>query len=262
MGTCTASYWLPVMTYSNSCLVQTFPWIITSASLFFFLSVVRRHAAWGRQELHHCLPSPCLDYTKAVCGPDPRWDWSWNYCRRCEQHQYRLPLYGQVPHHYLGDLLTRIPHSWAVKSLWRLPIGRYFYPQHHECTQMYPMQLSHFVLNVCWNTAALLTASASEKRSFRPLLGWCILRFCTALMLPSVVANHFLIHWLFSVSAEVDLTFFLFKHAVSFTRVKRFSRLSNYPDHSQRTQTLTSHYESASGLSNSADSVKITLREN
>lgn len=116
MGTCTALSWLPVMNSSNSCLVQTSTWIITLASLFFFLSVVRRRAAWGRQELHHCLPSLCLDCTKAVCGPDPRWDWSWNYCQQCEQHQYHLPLYGQVPHHYLGDLLTRIPHLWAVKK--------------------------------------------------------------------------------------------------------------------------------------------------
>lgn len=108
--------WLPVMTYRNSCLVQTFTWIITAVILFIFLSVVRRQAVWGRQELHHCLPSPCLDYTKAVCGPDPRWDWWWNYCQRCEQHQYHLPWYEQVPHHYLGDLRTRIPYVWAVKK--------------------------------------------------------------------------------------------------------------------------------------------------
>ena len=72
---------------------------------------------WGRQELHRCLPSPCSDYTKAVCGPDPRRDRSWNYCQQCEQRQSHLPLYGQVPPHYLGDWLTRIPHVWAVKCL-------------------------------------------------------------------------------------------------------------------------------------------------
>lgn len=76
-----ALFWLPVTTSPTSCLVQTFTWLITSLSLFFFLSVVRRLTAWGRQELHHCLPSPRLDCTKAVCGPDPRWDWSWNYCQ-------------------------------------------------------------------------------------------------------------------------------------------------------------------------------------
>lgn len=114
-----ASCSLPVMTSRSSCLVQTFTRIITPAPLFAFLSVVGRHAARGRRELHRCLPSPCLDYTKAVCGPDPRWDWSRNYCQQCEQRRHRLSLYREVLHHYLADWLTRIPPSWAVKSLQR-----------------------------------------------------------------------------------------------------------------------------------------------
>lgn len=73
---------------------------------------------------------------KLCVGQTPGEGGRWGYCQQCEQHQYRLPLHGQVPHHYLGDLLTRIPHVWAVKSLLRLPIGRYIYPQHIECIQM------------------------------------------------------------------------------------------------------------------------------
>ena len=115
--TCAALFWLPVTTSSHSCLVQTVTCIITLASLFFFLSAVGQPAARRRRELHHCLLSPCSDCTKAVCGPDPRWDSWWNYCHQCEQHQYHLPLYRQVPHHYLGDLLTRIPHLWGVLKL-------------------------------------------------------------------------------------------------------------------------------------------------
>lgn len=135
------------MTYCNSCLVQALTWIITWFSLFLFLSVVKRCAAWGRQELHHCLRSPCLDYTKAVCGPDPRWDQSWNYCHQCEQHRSHLPVFGQVPHHYLADLLPRIPRVWAVKK-----------KAHNPCclvdtficrtVSMALMQLSEFGLNV------------------------------------------------------------------------------------------------------------------
>lgn len=48
-------------------------------------------------------------------GQTPGETGRWNYCQRRGQHQYCLPLCGQVPDHYLGDLRTRIPLVWAVQ---------------------------------------------------------------------------------------------------------------------------------------------------
>lgn len=100
-------FWVPVMTSCNSCLVQTFTCIITLASLFFFLSVVRRRAAWGEAKASSLFTFSMLGlYENCVWARPPAEAGSWNYCLRCGLQQHRLTLTAQVLHHYLCELLS------------------------------------------------------------------------------------------------------------------------------------------------------------
>lgn len=100
-------FWVPVMTSCKSCLLQTFTCIITLASLFFFLSVVRRPAAWGEAKASSLFTFSMLGlYENCVWAKSPTEAGSWNYCLWRTQQQHFLTLNAQVLHHYLCALLS------------------------------------------------------------------------------------------------------------------------------------------------------------
>lgn len=87
---------LPVVTSCCCCPLQTITCIITSPSLFFFLSVARRRAAPGRQGLRRCFSFATLGLCwSCVWARPPARGGRGASARQREQHRRRLAVRGQ-----------------------------------------------------------------------------------------------------------------------------------------------------------------------
>lgn len=95
--------------YWTSCQVQSSPWLITAASLLFFLSVVGQSFITVYLRHARTVPKLCVGQTPAETDRGTT-------VSSVNKRQCDLLLDGQVPHHYLGDLPTRIPCVSAVKT--------------------------------------------------------------------------------------------------------------------------------------------------
>lgn len=91
-----ALFLLPVVTSCCSCPLQTITCIITSPSLFFFLSVARPRAASGRRGLHRCFSFATLGLCwSCVWARPPARAGRGASARQREQHRRHLAVRGQ-----------------------------------------------------------------------------------------------------------------------------------------------------------------------
>lgn len=120
-----ALFLLPVVTFCCSRSLQTITCIITSASLFFFLSVARPRAAPGRWGLHRCFSFPTLGlYCSCVWARPPALGSRGASARWREQHWRRPSVRGQSSAPLSGWLAHQNSAFMSrKKGLWLLADG-------------------------------------------------------------------------------------------------------------------------------------------